>query len=920
MNKPNTYRIDPEALKLLQTIEQTEDEFQRLRAIRELAEKRTADSARVLQDTFDRSVWRSTRIELVKALGTTQAERAVEFLCKVASNADDLGMASEAVLALGYTESPVAGELLASIILTPQHPLMREALIAIANLNWFPCDELIASVILSAKSGVPSPALQNAIIAAGQRRQVELLPKIQEILQTEVTSQSSAIFNTALVTLGRIGNEDTFRLLENLDTRFRAFAHQIKTSTMDNIRLRHNVTLEDVVVEICKANHPSRLRLAFQMLKGFSNAAAREAFELLAPEASLSLRCKMRIVTCSLATYVEDSKFILDNFKGLSATEFASLGRVLYRINKKVFMEFLAAEKSAKPLVQFLGSVYCDKSDSLLFEIIESQTRSAEIRNLALNALVAIHLMQIDSEDLVARTGKRLTAAIELEVDQSVKARMIRALGQIRYGGPEAISLYRGLLKVPGLLQTSAYAALALTDTHEAANVICKRIKQIISLDERADETARAVETLAKFSKLEEAEALANLPPKMTEDLKVPLLKILGMVHISKFYSLIEQSLDAGDFQLRILAIAASKRHMNQQITQKLLPFLDHRNLCLRGRALDSLTTAGDAVSQIAVLSWLKSHPDEIAAHGKFFGSFTPKQGESYELFLKDLGAMVSSRKGAMNQADINQAAVNLRDNLLVHMMAQSETAGHSNSRKSKPDLSAKAQHAIDESLKRDLSGFESYSETIKSVLRSGEVICQHPELFDARVDKSTVLLQFVKSIDLLLQERLGPEIFLQPGSDLIQRMQSRIVRLELDDETAYGSDLAVDLQISMYFSRDTFPAHKLGLMCRSVMSGQLLREQYKAIDGLRAWALLILLFGRNFKFRNVQMEAILPMAKASNDSISKIIRDLNELQEARNRAAHRGTMLEMGGMQEMRNICASVLNSLDEHLVKPNT
>ena len=67
-------------------------------------------------------------------------------------------------------------------------------------------------------------------------------------------------------------------------------------------------------------------------------------------------------------------------------------------------------------------------------------------------------------------------------------------------------------------------------------------------------------------------------------------------------------------------------------------------------------------------------------------------------------------------------------------------------------------------------------------------------------------------------------------------------------------------------------------------------------------------------------MEAILPMAKASNDSISKIIRDLNELQEARNRAAHRGTMLEMGGMQEMRNICASVLNSLDEHLVKPNT
>ena len=100
-------------------------------------------------------------------------------------------------------------------------------------------------------------------------------------------------------------------------------------------------------------------------------------------------------------------------------------------------------------------------------------------------------------------------------------------------------------------------------------------------------------------------------------------------------------------------------------------------------------------------------------------------------------------------------------------------------------------------------------------------------------------------------------------------------------------------------------------------MSGQLAREQYKIIDGLRAWALLLLLFGRNFKFRNIQFEAILPMAKVQNDGIARIARDMNELQEARNRAAHRGTMLEMGGMKEMRSVCASVLNSLDEHLLK---
>ena len=57
-------------------------------------------------------------------------------------------------------------------------------------------------------------------------------------------------------------------------------------------------------------------------------------------------------------------------------------------------------------------------------------------------------------------------------------------------------------------------------------------------------------------------------------------------------------------------------------------------------------------------------------------------------------------------------------------------------------------------------------------------------------------------------------------------------------------------------------------------------------------------------------------MAKVQNDGVAKIARDMNELQEVRNRAAHRGTMLEMGGMKEARGICASVLNSLDEHLI----
>jgi hypothetical protein len=277
---------------------------------------------------------------------------------------------------------------------------------------------------------------------------------------------------------------------------------------------------------------------------------------------------------------------------------------------------------------------------------------------------------------------------------------------------------------------------------------------------------------------------------------------------------------------------------------------------------------------------------------------------------IKALDSLISEKSGVMNDQDMNQAAVNLRDNLAVAGTTDASTSNL------KGKLSDKEKHEIDETLSHSLRGFPKYSETIKSVLRSGEVTWQHPELFDARVDKSTVLVQYVKSIDLLMQEKIGSRIFLSQGADFLQKMQSRVTRLELDDDAGFGSGLVTSIDCSMYFSRDSFPAHKLGLICRSVMTGLIMKEQYRVVDGLRAWALLLLLFGRTFKFRGQVMEPLLPLMKSDNDGICRIAKGMNELQDARNRAAHRGTMLEMRNMQEMRDLCASLLNDLDGHLI----
>jgi hypothetical protein len=305
------------------------------------------------------------------------------------------------------------------------------------------------------------------------------------------------------------------------------------------------------------------------------------------------------------------------------------------------------------------------------------------------------------------------------------------------------------------------------------------------------------------------------------------------------------------------------------------------------------------------------SRPDDDVLYKKIFKSLAPRPDESYQGVIESLEQMIRARKGAMADQEMLQAAINVRDNL-VAMSTLNSVKNIDLDRKKSESID---RHAIDELLGRNVRGFEKYSATVKSVLRSGEVTWQHPELFDARVDKSTVLVQYVKSIDLLLQEKIGSQMFLGQGADFLQKMQSRVIRLELDDEASVDPHLVSSLECSMYFARDSFPTHKILTLCKFVMTGQIMKEQYKIVDGLRAWAVLILLFGRTFRFRGQILEPLFPIPKSSNEAVCRIARAMNDLQEARNRAAHRGTVLEKDHIKELRDLSAALLNDLDSYL-----
>jgi HEAT repeat protein len=904
--KSKRFQLDPETLKLIQVIESTEDESARHRAIMELAAKGGMNSARILIETFERSVWRDTKIAIIQALGLVRHGRSLEFLCRLASDPNDYGLASEAVLSLGALDHPVGGEFLASLLRTPNHPLTREALTALANQNFFPCEPEIATILDDKTADLPPAVRQNAVIAAGLRGYRRFLVPISSMVQSK---QVGPLFNTAMMALGRIGDRSSLEMLEHLDTRYRSFAHQLKLAALDHLRLSATYTVEDAVQAILIAKSPTALKQAWIVLGSFSQESAREALQILASEGDAVLKTLERAFLFDPKKLHEDLRFLADQAVDFPLGVFAALGR-LHSLHQPSNVMIAALRKISDDFfIRFTACVRLDKAWSDLVGIVAETGATMANRQNALNSLIAQHLMSGMGSETKELIGKQLIRVLESMDHPELSSRVIRAIGQLRYCGPDALNILRDRLK-GGIQPEASYAALVMCESEDAIRIITKRLRQILPVAESAGEVRMAIHSLARSEGACDASCLAQISPDALDEMRVAILKILTLSPAKEMQDFIALRLRDGDFQARLLAVAAAKHHQSDEVAESLFEYLDHPNHALAGRALDSLVTSFGSKEHLRVFERMRSRSGDEVLFKKVFRSLKPREGESYKGVLTCLDVLIRERKGVMTDQDMVQAALNLRDNLVVMTaMAAVDTADSLKAKLKEVD-----RHAIDASLGKELRGFEKYSATIKSVLRSGEVTWQNPELFDARVDKSTVLVQYVKAIDLLLQEKIGSQMFLGQGANFLQKMQSRVIRLELDEESSWDSQIVGSLDCSMHFSRDSFPTHKLMGICRSIMTGQIMKEQYKVVDGLRAWAILLLLFGRSFKFRGQAMDSLFPMLKSSNDGVCRIARAMNDLQEARNRAAHRGTVLEKDNIKELRDLSAALLNDLDQH------
>jgi hypothetical protein len=236
--------------------------------------------------------------------------------------------------------------------------------------------------------------------------------------------------------------------------------------------------------------------------------------------------------------------------------------------------------------------------------------------------------------------------------------------------------------------------------------------------------------------------------------------------------------------------------------------------------------------------------------------------------------------------------------------------------------LHQKHSNLVEELIKRistEVVHFAELSSTVQSVVLSAEIPLHHPELFDHSIDKSTSILQYIKAVDIYLNDKIGVLLL---EEKYYRRLQDLVLNTGLDNiatDLVKHQDLSTvinannlvlkKLGLTGFFEAKEFPIIKFSHIVSAIVNNSLVQSDFKVIDGLKAWGLLMFLMLRTFP--GSFPEAILPVKEGPSVSLIDVCKRMFALQEYRNPIAHRQTIFEPLPVEQAKTKAFCILNDL---------
>ena len=859
---------------------------------------------------YRESEWRTTRLDVLRRMGNYQDTRSFHFLTQIVQNPEDLAEQQLAISALGRRKSISSRTFLRNFYPLAPDTLKSSLAHALGVVQDLASTERLLKDWDEAYLKQDWSWLRNILLSLGELKAFAALPKIIDLLQNLKIQLSDELLFAGLFSLGRLSRypQEFLRATERYEARLLedGLLAQVFQSALTQVQIRSQFKLEDYLNKIFTLPDPHPV-LPLELL----------SFD--PEEVALGL---------SIFSTTKDWKRFLFAIRGVSA---ASRDEYILQIAQTV----RDSENSENYYVLFEALRDLGISIQLrekLEKVINPSALSPEVRLKWLEVdgsfeKDALTYLKNSSEEMAIRwingwnddlNGKLLNSNrdqitkkvetwIQAGVTLPVYARLIRACSELGVDVPIILKNFEADFK-KSALRSSLLLYLEKYVARVPASVLAHSIG-ILSREEVESLGQRILSILEVYASggrwVKDFEAVLKIfYDHFNVEFRIGVVRVLSYAKLNEPY-LVKQLAHEHEPVVLNAIIALKSFDQSAETSESLIPFLKSTSEVLRGRALDALCAHQSMKAKQAVMEHLKNNLLNEEVVDKIYRCFDP-QKKGGEGFVRMVDEILKQNPDHPQWEKL----VTLRDRLILDTktMANSEAVN---------TIGQDALKELDKKLLEVIPLFGKLDPTVQSALRAAEQpFHQTQDLQNLPVDKAPTVLEYCKALDLILERHLGQKYLFPKLDQKLHDFQTLWHNVGFSEDYPPADKVLTILGLKGKVTPEGFPLHKAKLMCATFFNGKIMQDRFKVFDGLRAWAVIFLIFAR--KIPQVQGPPLLPMrtdldAVAMNDKCISIAKRLMTLQDLRNPAAHRQTYTELHLVKNVRNEAILLVNTVLE-------
>ena len=850
---------------------------------------------RLLIELFHYSLWKEDKKIILRLLGKEGDQRALEFFINFIEESDNIPLVCEAILSLGDMRTPMSSQYLFNYLGDKKSLFQKELLIALGEDLFFSFEKKLLE-ILKAKEASSSLKILS-LLSCGHNLGSAGLPFLFDSMKESYT-KNPALFNAGLLAVGRLGTKKDIDQILSFDTSFRFFAGELKEYATHRIYSRESLSLGSIFKSLGEEHYLSQnFKNKLQILRSFSQEEVFSFLENSSPQIDLNKEALVRICLSKGSLHKKDQDFFEKNSTKLTNEVICYYIRLCDSYSKQEAIFSLLKSLDFSALVTIFSNISFSKIFPFLIKLFHDKKRTEKDRRDLINALVYQSLSKSFSKKEKDSLATLLFEVFKKEKNKETKGRALRALSQIKKTPHKELPLCQKYFKNKDIDLGSFVYFLRSSSNPEATKILLKLLANSLKTNS-SQEIYLLLDAIAQ-SKNSSPVSLPSFSREQKESCRIPLLKVLAHQKTEDFDTFIEESLKDSSPDITLLALKAFQKNPSLQ-AWPLIQILSLSNVePVHFWGLDTLCQYGGFREHQFVFKNFLTKESSEATQLYTLQHIRPQGNKNYQELLKQLNEAIIKKQGPFEQENIFSAAMSLQERFLAALSDRKQAI-----------FTKEEAHALDGKIMEKIPEYSHFSSGIKSVLRNAELTWERKDLFDALVDKSTMIIEYTKSLELMIQEKIGHVLF-QESNQFVKAFQERLFFLKLHEPYLPTRRLLDNLKCFHYFPERNFPRAKFNTLVKSILSGSLAYDQYRVLDGLRAWSLIFLIFCRDFESNGYSLKSLIKLSDTSDKKIGQLSGALNDLQEVRNIAAHRGTLFNLEKISPIREKSFQILKDL---------